>query len=280
MKNLSCIILLFFFSLSAAAQSDTNISGIIQDTEGKFISYVNVGIVGTRTGTVSNEDGTYQIFFNSTINENDTMRFSIIGYKSQSYPIKDMRDQQTIILEEETFDLSEIVVRPELTNRKTLGRTKSSGNLIVNFSLAKKPRQNMGAAIGKKFRVKNVSTKIENIRFYIRSNNFGDAKFRVSFYSVKKNKPDKHIIADDIIATVRDKKTGWVEVDLTTYDIYTKNDFIATIQWVDSSSDGTSLAMPLLMPAIGVKHYYKFGSQSKWKRFRNMSTCMTVGLAY
>jgi len=281
MKNL--LILTIFcccLSLNASAQSATSTSGLIQDTKGNPISYVNVGIVGTSTGTVSKEDGSYSLFFKSNVNQNDTVRFSIIGYKSQSFLIKNIKDQQTIVLEEGVVELSEVVVRPQLTNQKTIGRSKTKGNRNVNFSIAKKPRQNLGSEIGKKFKIKNRPTQVQSLSFYIRSNNFSKAKFRISFYSVKKNMPDKHLTDQDIIVPVDDKKTGWIEVDLSGYDIFTKNDFIATIQWIDSSTDGKRLAMPIRFPVFGKKHYYKFGSQAKWKRYKNMSISMQVGLGY
>lgn len=281
MKNLPLLTTIFsFFILSTQAQTSTSFSGLIQDTNGEPISYVNVGIVGTSTGTVSKEDGSYRLFFKNNTNENDTVRFSIIGYESQSFLIKEMKDQQTVVLTEGVVELSEVVVRPNLSNQKIVGRSKTNGGRKVNFSIAKKPRQNLGAEIGKKFKVKNKPTQIESLSFFIRSNNFSGAKFRISFYSIKKNMPDQHLTNQDIIVSVDDKKTGWIEVDLSTYDIFTKKDFIATIQWIDSSEDGKTLAMPIRFPVFGKKHYYKFGSQAKWKRYKNMSISMTVGLAY
>ncbi len=281
MKKILLLTTIFcLLMLNASAQTTTSISGLIQDANGQPISYVNVGIVGTSTGTVSKEDGSYSLFFKANTNENDTVRFSIIGYESQIFLIKELKDQQTIVLAEGVVELSEVVVRPNLSNQKTVGRSKTNGGRKVNFSIAKKPRQNLGAEIGKKFKVKNRPTQIESLSFFIRSNNFSATKFRISFYSIKKNMPDQHLTNQDIIVSVEDKKTGWINVDLSAYDIFTKKDFIATIQWIDSSADGQSLAMPIRFPVFGKKHYYKFGSQAKWKRYKNMSISMTVGLAY
>ena len=279
-KLLSFTTIFSFLILNLQTQIPASISGLIQDVNGQPISYVNVGIVGTSTGTVSKEDGSYSLFFKANTNQNDTVRFSIIGYESQSFLIKEMTDQQTIVLEEAVVELSEVVVRPSFSNQKIVGRSKTNGGRKVNFSIAKKPRQNLGAEIGKKFKVKNKATQIESLSFFIRSNNFSATKFRISFYSVKKNMPDQHLTNQDIIVSVDDKKTGWIEVDLSGYDIFTKKDFIATIQWIDSSEDGKTLAMPIRFPVFGKKHYYKFGSQAKWKRYKNMSISMTVGLAY
>ncbi len=281
MKNIFLLtFIIVFLSINAQSQTEKSISGIIQDVDGKPISYVNVGIVGTSTGTVSQENGNYNLYYNNTISDNDTVRFSIIGYKSQSFLIKNIKDQKTVILKDDIFELNEIVVRPKFSNSKVIGRSKTKGNRNVNFSIARKPRQNLGSEIGKKFKIKKRTTQIESLRFYIRSNNFSSAKFRISFYSIKKKKPHAHLTDKDIIVTIKDKKTGWIDVDLSTYDLYTDKDFIATIQWIDASKDGKRLAMPIRFPVFGKQHFYKFGSQAKWKRYKNMSISMTVGLAY
>jgi len=47
MKNLLFLTITYcFITLTAQAQTTTNVSGLVQDTNGNPISYVNVGIVG------------------------------------------------------------------------------------------------------------------------------------------------------------------------------------------------------------------------------------------
>jgi len=82
--------------------------------------------------------------------------------------IKEIKDKQSIVLEKDIIELSEIIVHPDLSNKKMIGRTKTKGNRNVNFSIANKPRQNLGAEIGKKFKIKNVPTKVESLSFFIR----------------------------------------------------------------------------------------------------------------
>lgn len=271
---------IFFIPLMICAQDERNITGFIQDEQGNPIAYVNVGIVGTSIGTISEEDGNFSLFLSNSTKPNDLLRFSMIGYKSQSFLIKDLKDEQNITLEEAVFELNEIVIRPDISNKKVIERSKIKGNRNVNFSIAQKPRQNLGSEIGKRFNIKKQLTQIETLKFYIRSNNFSSAKFRISFYDIKDKLPHKNLFNQDILVTVSNKETGWIELDLTEYDLYTENDFIASIQWIDASADGKNLAMPIRFPVIGNQHFYKFGSQAEWRRFKNMSISMTVGLAY
>ncbi|MFK7806776.1 MAG: carboxypeptidase-like regulatory domain-containing protein [Saprospiraceae bacterium] len=270
-----------FLFLSLIGFAQQSINGTVNTSDNKELSYVNIGIVGTTTGTVSDDHGKFTLYLNAVPKATDTLRFSRIGYKSQSFALVEISEELNVLLEEEAFELDEIVVKPKFSNTKVSGRTKVKGKMHVNFSIAKKPRQNLGSEIGKKFKVRRKrTTQVEVLRFYIKNNNFSSAKFRVQFYSVKRGKPHKLLSDRDIIVNVNDKKTGWVEVDLRDYEVLTKKNFIATLQWIDASSDGTNLAMPINLPVIGSHHYYKFGAQAKWKHFRNMSATMNVTLAY
>ena len=271
-------LVLFFLNAPSNAQT---ISGQVMGEDHTKLSYVNIGILGTSTGTVSDEHGKFELFLNDNPLDSDTLCVSIIGYKSQYFRLKNIKSPLFVTLEQENIVLDEIVVMPEFSTQKVKGNKMERGLMRVNFSIANKPRQNLGAEIGKKFRVKkNKRTHVQSLRFFVHSNNFKEVKFRALFYSVKKGKPDKYLTNHDIICTLNDQQRGWVEVDLTEYRIMTEHNFIASIEWIDASSEGSLLALPINMPLPGGHHYYKFGSQAKWKHFRNMSSSMNVTLAY
>jgi len=278
----SILIQLFLFCLSTLifGQTEKTISGKVTSNSGDVLSYVNIGIIGTSIGTVSATDGTFTLYLKKEVTTLDTLRFSIIGYDSQSFALSETSETMDVTLKQSIFDLEEILVKPNFTKSRTTGRSKVKGNRNVNFSIGKKPRQNLGAEIGKKFNVKKKLSQIEQLRFYIRTNNFKEVKFRILFYNIKKGKPHKLLTDQDIIVTITDKQTGWITVDLTQYELLTKKNFIATLQWIDASDDGKYLAMPISFPVFGKHHYYKFGSQAKWKHFRNMSVSMDVRLGY
>lgn len=269
-----------------AQQTSTAISGHVVDQEGQSLSYVNIGIVGTATGTVSDESGQFTLYIKSSIIEDelpDTIRFSMIGYADQNYNLNQLTEQKEklrVVLAQRSFDLEEVIVRPAFKNFITKGKTKTSTKRNVNFAISSRPRQNLGTEIGKRFKVKNKTTQIEKIKFYIAKNNFDTARFRVQVYKTKKGKPGDHLNHEDIIIDVLDKKTGWVEFDLSDYQLTTQKDFIISLQWIDHSSNGKILAMPIIFPSFGGNHYYKFGSQDRWKRFKNMSTNIQVVMAY
>ncbi|MEM9918160.1 MAG: CPBP family glutamic-type intramembrane protease [Bacteroidota bacterium] len=256
-----------------------SLRGSIQDAQGQPLSYVNIGLVGTTTGTVSKEDGTFILYFQDNVNPTDSLRCSMIGYKSQTYLISELQDSLLVQLTEDVIELEQVVVRPKFPKTVVKGMTKSKGRMSVNFSISGKPRQNLGAEIGKRIRLKNKLSSIEAFNFYIRQNNYEAVKFRVLIYSIQKGKPHRFLSTEDIIIHIDNQQKGWIKVDLTPYELITDKDFIIALQWIDASDKGNYLSLPIRLPVVGSNHFYKFGSQAHWKRFRNMSSAMNVQLA-
>ncbi|MEL6943214.1 MAG: carboxypeptidase-like regulatory domain-containing protein, partial [Bacteroidota bacterium] len=139
---------------------------------------------------------------------------------------------------------------------------------------SKKPNQNLGASIGKKFKVKKKKMYLDTVGFFIRHNNFDTIRFRINIQELKQGIPASFAHQKEIIVELTNQKNGWISVDLSPYAIVMQKDFVASVEWIYSSQEGKYLQMPIAMPVIGSTHYYRYGSQNKWKRFRGMSSAI------
>ncbi|MDR0758095.1 MAG: carboxypeptidase-like regulatory domain-containing protein [Tannerella sp.] len=87
------------------------VSGIVKDARSKKeVEYVNVSAVGTNIGTVTNEDGVFQLkLSNATVAKE--IELSCIGYYNARIAItgRDMKEQTYLIIPE-SFHLSEIEI--------------------------------------------------------------------------------------------------------------------------------------------------------------------------
>jgi TonB-linked SusC/RagA family outer membrane protein len=82
--GLFCIPFFLLCSSTAIAQNNT-VSGTVTDSQtGETLPGVNILVVGTSTGTATNAKGHYSLSVSSL---QDSLRFSFIGYKSQTVPI-------------------------------------------------------------------------------------------------------------------------------------------------------------------------------------------------
>jgi len=269
------VLITLSFSISISAQ-EIIIKGKINDaTTEEPLAYANIGLVNTASGTVSSPQGEFVLHLPHDINPQSTIRVSYLGYLTQDFTIKDF-DQENAIeinLQQDAYTLSLIEVRPRLVSNRIIGHQKIKTDRQTNFAIGSKVNQNLGAAIGRKFKLDADSDFLDSFSFYISQNNFEEVKFRVNVYSLVAGKPDRILNNKDIIVSVKGKKTGWTEVSLADCGTIKETEIAVVIEWIYHSKTGSLLGLPLSMPSFGT-HFYKYGSQGKWKRFRGMSTAM------
>ena len=102
---------LLFNCILVFAQQSTVITGKILDQNGYEVPYAAVGILQKNMGTTSTEDGTF--YFRISNNElEDNLTVSSLGFSNFSIKIKDFLklEKKEIVLEEQTTNLSEVVV--------------------------------------------------------------------------------------------------------------------------------------------------------------------------
>ncbi|RUA29397.1 MAG: hypothetical protein DSY77_15125 [Bacteroidetes bacterium] len=99
------LFLLLFFSVSLA-YAQLELKGTVTDLSTQEpIPGVSIKVVGTERGTVTDLDGNY----NLNVDENATLRFSFIGYKTKEVPVNG-RTSINIQMEENIEALEEVVV--------------------------------------------------------------------------------------------------------------------------------------------------------------------------
>lgn len=279
MKKLILSSIALLFSLSLLAK-DNFIEGVVLNENKEKLGYVNIGIIGTSQGTVSDENGGFKLFFSETMNTQDTIRFSSIGYVHQDFSIKELQSQDfiTIKMLTKSTTLSEVVVMPDFEKTKTKGSKRTKTRMNVFYSISSQPNQNLGAEIGRKFKIRK-TTQLKKLRFFIAKNNFDTVRFRINVYHLKKRKPSENILSQNIIKEVVGGKSGWIEVDLTPYRILSKKSVVVGVEWIYHSKKGKYLTLPIALAKKG-PHFYKYGSQNKWKSYPTMSSAMELELAY
>lgn len=262
-------------------QNEIIITGKIINENNEPLPYVNIGVVDTPLGTISSLNGNFKLYLNEEIAQQSIVRFSYLGYETQDFTIEKLLQSENmlIILKEDAFTLSMIEVRSEPTRFKTVGTTRTNTKMFTNFAINRQPNQNLGASVGRRFKIGKKNAFLENFRFFINSNNYDTIRFRVNIFSVKKGRPEKNLNSNDLIITIKDRAKGWVEVDLKSQNIRLEEDVIVTLEWIYHGEKGGILSLPMNIPSFAT-HLYKYGSQDKWKIFRGMSTAMELTYSY
>jgi len=279
MKN-ATIKTLAFCSILMCCQislhSQTVLRGRLLDAESREpVGYVSIGIPGSSTGTVAAPDGTFELIVPADVQ--DSVAFFCIGYARRVVALCELAAENNgdIFLQPVSISLREVVISPSKeTKTDIMGMEKTGTAMAVNFALNNRINQNLGSEIGRRFKIKKAA-QLEKFQFFVTSN-FDTVQFRINVYALNGGDPGDNLLKDNIIVTLVGPKKGWVEVDLLPYDVRVDQSVVVSAEWVYASKRGNYLALPIGMLRPGNKHFYKYGSQNRWKIFNMMSAAMRL----
>jgi hypothetical protein len=237
----------------ALAQGSTAIMGKVIDQNGYEVPYAAVGILQKNIGTTSTEDGTF--YFRVSNNElEDNLTVSSLGFSNFSIKIIDFLklEKKEIILEEQTTNLSEVIVNSvdfyvKNALKKLRDNTVSKNHQLnilyrrwsVEDNLCRFYIEHSITAIDRgpssylvKFSVDHVRTsadyryvkneqKLHALK-YMEYNNPLRKSINVKSYKWKKTGDSSYDNEDVIIAkgVIENKETLWLYIGMDTYKIY------------------------------------------------------------
>lgn len=95
---------------------------VIDSISNSVLPYVNIGILGKATGTVSDKQGNFTLKLNNLINDNDEVIFELAGFKSVSYKVSSLKEKSVIELQKEFEVLDEVVINLKKGKSQKLGK--------------------------------------------------------------------------------------------------------------------------------------------------------------
>jgi hypothetical protein len=255
-------------SLYPQIQQDTEtrrtISGRIFDLQtNQPLAFVNVGIPGENTGTVSGRDGTFKIAC-KVGKAGDSLKFSMVGYSPQSFSVREMHKQSAPIavgLSEYRTVLQDVIVTGKRLPEKILGNTTTSKFVSVGL-----PLKFLGTEIGVKINLGKNAVWLKSFHFNVSNIRLDTAVFRLNIYRFKNGRPEDNILQKNIFIPVG-RRTGIYSVDLSGYKLLLKDDILISIEWIE----GTALskengALFLSASFLSAATWHRITSQAEWKK--------------
>jgi hypothetical protein len=245
------------------------------------LSYVSIGILDKPFGTLTDTLGNF-IFQLSRENFSDSLQISLVGYFSKKIAVKDLVEEKEIIirLNIKIIELAEVVVANSKTHTEIIGRQASGKFVQVSIHNKNSVEQTIGSEMGMRYKTSHANAVLKDFNFNISGNNFNYIKYRINIYSVKDNMPDSLLYNKQIFMAVEDFRKGWIQVDMEPYNIKIPQDFIVTIQWVDSRMDYNEApvtTIPVAMSVFSKNCYVRVAALDKWqKKAMNLSNFVTV----
>jgi CubicO group peptidase (beta-lactamase class C family) len=219
---------------------------VVNQSDKKPIAYANIGITNTGIGTISNEDGSFSLLL-PTLNLNDTLSFSAIGFIKKTIPVKSFLTLEVIVsLKEHVTQLNEVTVVSKREKNKTfiLGNRKSRGGTLETDSIY------AGSATALLIENKNPIQKELSFPVYLQSssirifrNNLPSFKIRVRLYSVNSvtNEPGEDLLNKSVVIEST-MKNGWLTFDLSGFDYLITEPFFIAFERILTKSDRDAIA--------------------------------------
>ena len=268
--------LLLFCLIQYFGYGQVDIVGQVLDaTTQEPLPYVNIGLVNQNIGTVSDESGYFELEVPANQYNDETLRFSMIGFESRDFILKDYLDLQilTISLEEKATALEELVLTTQRNKYQTkiLGNKTTSQLIYAAFTTNK-----LGNEMGFIVRGRKNPMILKKFNVSLVENDYGPIRFRLNFYSLKDGLPEETLLNENIIVET-DISSGIVSKDLTPYEIVIDQDFFVSIEWIEDLGPGKLFfsggffGSPLIAREV---------SQGSWSKVGSASLGMNVEVRY
>lgn len=238
-RSIFLTLFLAFSSATIAAQSIIN-GKILDGKTNMPISYANIGIINTRVGTISNGDGTFSLSIPSSF-EHDSVTFSALGFSIKSIPVPTLHSESplTILLFQNETLLDEVTVRSkrEKTKEWELGNRYEKGGLNMSSAIEATAGASVALLIENKYPSYHQDLTypvfLERAKLKINDNTTGPFMIRVRLYELDSltETPGDDILDKSIILE-SDIKKGWIEFDLSQYNIRVDGPFFLAFEWI------------------------------------------------
>jgi hypothetical protein len=236
MKKIILFFSLIFSNLYAQKQL---IYGTILDSLTKQpISFTSITEVGTKNGTLSNQNGEFNIYVTDAMCE---IKFSCIGYKSliQKVPLI---QKKTIYLQLDEILLTEIIVMPDSSLKELLKKAYSK----ITYNYPQKTTELIGFY--------RETQKLNDNRFLY----FGEANIKIQHSGYQKSEEDAQI------EIIKARITNFVNRDSIDNSRYANGIFIAN--WNDPVKNRKSFLNP---SSFNQKYLYRLESLSSYNDLKD-----------
>ena len=270
MKTLSLIGLFLFLNLQFYGQ--TIVGKVVSASNNEPLIYTSIGVIETSFGTITNEDGIFSLEVKGLSNKS-LIRFSMIGFKSQTYTIEELTNKENLLrLESETYKLSEVIVKPS-GKLKKLGITDYSSKR--GFCGWAKDGIGKGYEIGTQIELGVLPVKLLSLNIRIYKQSYDSSLFRLHIRNIKEKLPHDELLNKDILISIT-KESGWIEIDLNKYNLVFEGEIALSLEWIkvigiDMHKLITTKGSKQQLPAVtfNIKRnkgclFTKWGSEATW----------------
>ncbi len=261
--------MLFFYLLLFCSEygfsQDQTIKGKVVDAKTKLpIPYAAIGIVGENVGTVSDEDGLFQLAIPSQFAD-DSLTFSEVVHERKRLSIAYLLKNQEIVvaLEETVMELMTVEITPDKEKRtyEKLGVKPMFywGSCYANFK--------GGAQIAQLMEASAYPVFLSKVRIKIGDNTLEKAKIRVRVLEKTADGLPGSDVFEGIFLDIGYQE-GWIEIDLSKENLVFTEDFFVCFEFLNllwKPTEGYFSIVCSEVDTFSKKQFVRNASLGKWQ---------------
>jgi len=262
---------LTLFSFDGIVSQDKIIKGKVTDSKHQAIQFVNIGIIGKNIGSISNLHGNFEISIPIDL-INDSLTFSIIGYKNKTVGIGGISGFANIQLEDTIFSIKTVTIVPK--QKVVLGPGKASKGIGAGGLTE------VGFEVGRIFEPKVFPARINSLNIYFGGSTLDTCNFRLNFYYLKEGYPSDKIPVHGLLYKGHYDK-GWLNFDLKDKQLWLEQPFIASIEWIPTKDLNGKYGFWFGASLIGAKKTFaRKTSLGNFTKMKSGNIVMNVEVEY
>lgn len=280
-----CLALISFFDVQAQTsplKDQVLINGRILNAKTQQpVSFANIGFFRREIGTVSDEQGNFELQFDTKdIETGDILQVSILGYQTLRIDAGDLDLLQSssnpvLYITPISYGLQEVVLDGKKKRSITIGNPKPSPARFGYW----KNKKGLGGEIATRIKISKTDTKLENLHFTILANMSDSLLVRVNVYDIHPGyfEPRDNLLTQAIYHTIT-RRNGKETIPLSDYNIKVDDDVIVSIELVKVYGERIGFAVGA--SANKKSSYLRGSSHGYWQKFKGQAMAFTMDVSY
>ncbi|HMO39101.1 MAG TPA: carboxypeptidase-like regulatory domain-containing protein [Saprospiraceae bacterium] len=267
LKLLLLIILIVFKLPAIFCQTVNYVEGVVVCSQTQAsLEYVNIGVINTTTGTVTDREGYFKLYIPQHLNA-EKINISCIGYKNIVLDINQVLNKKTdFSLVKDIYNIDEITVLSKTGGKfETIGAKSTSKNIVTGWSNGSGKGGERGILID----LKKGKYLIRSVNFHVARNDFDSLLLRLHIRRLENELPSEEILKENVFILVKEEK-GWISNDITHLNVTINQPVVASIEWLKQWGNTNQSAFLISSNYLSGTLYFKEASDDRWhfkKRF-------------
>ncbi|CAD5267272.1 MULTISPECIES: carboxypeptidase-like regulatory domain-containing protein [unclassified Imperialibacter] len=239
-----------------------DIAGVIIDAKtNEPIPDATVSFPVTNEQLTSDANGQFTTRINRTTT--DSVVVSALGYRSTGLSVANWNGVERIALKERYTRLNDVLVEERSLEKKVVLGQKHPGWFG--------PAAFIGGKFGeaaKQMEVKGGTLFINKIAFHLVNYSGRPFEFLLDVYDMGADGGPGSSLLSSKVSVLGSEKEGWVEVNMSSYNIVVNRTFFVALQWTAEASDLNTLETekPVQISLKGDYAYYRKNQEAEWEK--------------